>query len=226
MVLLPVLISLGFWQLDRAEQKRQLQAEFDHKQSLGPIPFSQLDRQQDLRYQPVRMRGKYINGKHLLLDNRIFLGVFGYEVVTPFRLADSQQIVLVNRGWLPADTSRRQLPTVTSPPGELEIAGDIHVPQGHMMKLADEQATGWPRVQQSIDIESLAGEFDLPVFPYSVRLHVSMPGVFERNWVVVNLQPERHTAYAVQWFAMSISLVAIALLANTNLWALMTGRGS
>ena len=231
-VLIPIMLSLGFWQLDRADEKRELQALFAKRQVSEPIALSQLlgqsggsaAAQQDLRYQPVRLRGKYISDKTLLLDNRIYQGQFGFEVVSPFQLENVNQIVMVNRGWVPGDKSRRSLPTIETPAGEVDIRGVIHVPQGKMMTLATEQQSAWPRIQQSLDITALAGEFDPPVFPYSVRLREDAAGAFQPSWVVVNLQPEKHTAYAVQWFAMSAALVIFALLANTNLWALIARR--
>ena len=223
-VLLPVLLSLGFWQLDRAEEKHQLQAEFAAKQARGPVPVEQLDPADDLRFQPVRLRGTFMPGKVIFLDNRIYRGQFGYEVVAPLLLASGDRVVLVNRGWVPGDKSRRHLPDITRVDGEVELTGDIYVPQGELLALSDEQVTGWPRVMQSIDVVGLAPEFTLPLFPYTVRLQAGSNAVLQPSWVVVNVQPAKHTGYAVQWFAMSTALVLIAVLANTNLWALITRR--
>ncbi|KKL54185.1 hypothetical protein LCGC14_2267940, partial [marine sediment metagenome] len=72
----------------------------------------------------------------------------------------------------------------------------VYVPQGEMLRLADEQSQGWPRVLQSVTIKDLAPEFELPVFPYSVRLTEGSAGSYQANWVLVNLQPEKDTGYA------------------------------
>lgn len=221
LMLLPLLVSLGFWQLDRAEEKRQLQYLFAQRQADGPLPIAQLYDTEDLQYQPVTLRGEFINDKAVLLDNRIYHGRFGYEVITPFQLEGKDKIVLVNRGWLAGDNSRRTLPDIKPVEGLVDLTAEVYVPQGEMLRLADEQSQGWPRVLQSVTIKDLAPEFELPVFPYSVRLTEGSAGSYQANWVLVNLQPEKHTGYAVQWFAMSFTLLVIAVLANSNLWSVI-----
>jgi cytochrome oxidase assembly protein ShyY1 len=218
-MLMPVLLTLGFWQLDRAEEKRQLQALFEQRVAAGPVLMSQLEQLPDLHYQAVRLRGEYINEIALLLDNRIYQGRFGYEIITPFQLADSDQIVLINRGWIAGDRSRRTLPEIPAVAGELELLGQIYIPRRELMQLADHPQQGWPRVVQKLDVAALANELQQTLFPYSVRLSAGSAGLLQANWMVVNQQPEKHVGYAVQWFAMAFTLVIIAFLSNTNFWA-------
>ena len=224
LLFMPLTLTLGFWQLDRAEEKRQLQGLFEQRQSGPVLPIEALIDNEDLQYQPVRLQGEYINEKKLFLDNRIHHGRFGYEIITPFKLAASDRLVMVNRGWLAGDRSRRSLPEIEAVTGLVELSGEVYVPKGEMLLLAPPQDSGWPRVLQSIKIDTLKGDFDLPLFPYTVRINSTSPGSYQPNWVVVNLQPQKHTGYAVQWFAMSGALLLILLLANTNLWALLKGR--
>ena len=223
-ILLPCLLSLGFWQLSRAEEKQVLKAVFEQRKTLDPVSVATLLQERDLRYRQVSLRGEYLNDKVLLLDNKIYRGQFGYEVISPFMLADDELIVLVNRGWISADISRRTLPDIDSVEGEVELIGEIYVPQGEIMTLGQQNDTGWPRVIQSLSISNLAAQFDKEVFPFSVRLSAVAEGAYQPNWVVVNIQPEKHTAYAFQWFAMAGTLVIIVLLANTNLWQLLKQR--
>lgn len=223
-LLMPVLLSLGFWQLDRAEEKRQLQTVFESKQLSGPVPIESANPDSDLRYQPVRLKGSYDPDRVIFLDNRIVNGRFGYEVVMPFRLDSQPLTVLVNRGWIAGDKSRRSLPALAPVTGSYELTGTVYVPSGKLLVLADEGGLEWPLVSQSLDMERLQTAFTEPLFPYSVRLDELAPTSLQASWDVVNLNPEKHTGYAVQWFAMSATLVIIALLANTNLWALITRR--
>lgn len=226
LLFLPLLLSLGMWQLDRADEKRQLQTLFAQRQANGPIAIEQLAGSQDLQFQPVLLTGEFINDKTLLLDNRIHHRRFGYEIISPFKLSQSNEIVLVNRGWLAGDISRRSLPVIEPINGEIQLVGEIYVPHSDMLMLAEDESKGWPRVLQSLDIEALQAEFKLPLFRYSVRLTQPSVASLQPNWMVVNLQPEKHTGYAVQWFSMSATLMIITFLANTNCWALIKRRKS
>jgi surfeit locus 1 family protein len=219
MMLMPILLTLGFWQLDRAEEKRQLQSVFEQRVAAGPVMLSELDWQSDLRYQAVRLSGEYVNENAILLDNRIYQGRFGYEIITPFKLAGSDTGVLINRGWIAGDRSRRTLPDIPAVHGEWELIGQIYMPQRELMQLADHQQQGWPRVVQVLDVTAIAEELKQTLFPYSVRLSAGSSGLLQANWQVVNQQPEKHVGYAVQWFAMAFTLVIIAFLSNTNCWA-------
>lgn len=224
LLLLPLMLSLGFWQLERAEEKRQLQALFQQRHDRGPVAIELLEASADLRYQPVSLRGEYINDKLIFLDNRIYRGQFGYEIITPFKLAGSDLVILINRGWLQGDVSRRTLPGINTVNNSVELIGEVYVQQGQMLALGKEQVMAWPRVVQSMDVSGLKDTFDARLFPYTVRINEFSPGHYQPNWVVVNIQPAKHTAYAVQWFAMSFTLLLIAFLANTNAWALIKTR--
>ncbi len=212
-LLLPGLIWLGFWQLDRAEEKRQVLAQYQHQQVSAPVDVRALPENESVRYLPVKLQGHYLNEKNWLLDNKIYHGRFGYEIITAFQLTYSPRIVLVNRGWIQADPSRREPPRIEAIKGEQQLLGRVYVPQGEMLSLGEDNDSGWPRV-----LQSLAGiELGPGVYPWSVRLQAPSAGSYIANWQAVNIQPEKHTAYTFQWFAMAFTVVLIALLANTNL---------
>lgn len=222
LVLLPFLLALGFWQLERAEEKTLLQAQFDTRERQGPVDIEELFDRQDLRYQPVRLTGEFVHQYTIYLDNRIHKQQFGYEVITLFKLRDLDYGVFVNRGWVAGDRSRRSLPVIEKLDGIVNLVGEVHVPQGEMLTLGKEDSTAaWPRVMQTIKVSELESEFSGPLFPYTIRLAKGSPAAFEENWVVVNLSPAKHTGYAVQWFSMGVALVLWLLVANTNIITLI-----
>lgn len=223
-LLMPLLLTLGFWQLDRADEKLSLQTLFDERLSSEPVALVDVKDISDLRFVRVKVQGQFINEKTLFLDNRIFQGQFGYDVVTPFSISNSGQVVFINRGWVKGDISRRTLPTIEPVVGSVELVGQVYVPHSEMLVLDKLTASGWPKVMQSFNVEMLEGDFESTLFPYSIRLEERSPGFLISSWRVVNLQPEKHTGYAVQWFAMSLTLVIIGFLANTNVWALVKAR--
>lgn len=223
-LLFPLLVSLGFWQLERAQEKRDLQQLVAGRQLAAAVPIAQLWDERDLHYQRVKLRGEFVNDKSVYLDNRIYQKRFGYEIVSPFKLHDSERLVWVNRGWIEGDKSRRTLPEPDAVTGIVALEAEVYIPKGALMRLGDEMITSWPKVLQSIDIASLGEEFNEDIFPYIVRLKAGSPGLLQANWMVVNIQPEKHTGYAFQWFAMSFTLIVIGLLANTNAWMLFKTR--
>lgn len=216
LLLLPVLLRLGFWQLSREAEKRELQALYEQRLGSEPVAIDSVDPQSDLQYQPVRLQGRFDNRRYFLLDNRIHEGRVGFEAIVPF-VTDAGRVVFVNRGWLPANGSREQLPHADPVPGSVWLEGNVHVPLGDTLILGDSApGPGWPKLVQQADSaaaltpyldEDAAGE----VFPWTVRLAAHSPALLVRNWTVVNTGPEKHRGYAVQWFAMALALVLLYL---------------
>lgn len=229
-VMVPVLIALGFWQLERAQEKRQIAGAFAQMQQLPAVELSELrgvTAENQLAYRQVALTGEFLPGRYFLLDNRMSKGRYGNEVLALFALQDTNDLVVVNRGWVAADPARLSLPAVTEVEGPVTITGRIYVQLGTPYLLGDEPATaGWPKRLQALDIDKIRralGADGDRVFPYSVRIAQNQPGAFDAHWPVVNQSPEKHTGYAVQWFAMSFVLALLYLLRNTNLMELMRG---
>ncbi|NNF66767.1 MAG: SURF1 family protein, partial [Gammaproteobacteria bacterium] len=100
LLVLPVLLWLGLWQLDRAEQKRTM---FDQFGAGAPVVSQQeLTKQSpaSLRYRQTRLRGRMLSERQFLLEGMTHEGRPGLQVLTPFELS-SGEIVMVNRGWIP-----------------------------------------------------------------------------------------------------------------------------
>ncbi|MBW6284478.1 SURF1 family protein, partial [Pseudomonas aeruginosa] len=78
------------------------------------------------------------------------------------------------------------------------------------LHLADAPAGGWPRLVTQLDIPALWQAFGRAGLPWEIRLE---PGdaSFDTDWPLVSMPPERHTGYAVQWFALATALLALYL---------------
>lgn len=222
-VLVPLMIALGFWQLSRAEEKAALAAQFADRQSRTPASqeaLAGLDAA-ELAYLPVELTGRFDSERYFLLDNRTRQGRFGNEVIALFRTSGDEAAFLVNRGWVPADPARRARPGVPRVAGEVTLRGTVYVPPGEALVLGDQaQQRGWPRQVQSVDVPRLGGALGLApgeLFPYLVRLDADSPGSLQVGWPVVNVSPEKHTGYAVQWFSMA------GVLALIYLWRMRRG---
>src|SRR5690606_411480 len=94
-LLLPLLISLGFWQLAREQEKLALEQQYEARREQLPQALDTLDAQRDLQYTQVWAEGEPDNAHLFLLDNRIHAGRAGYEVLVPL-LTDSGWLVFIN----------------------------------------------------------------------------------------------------------------------------------
>ena len=87
LLLLPLLLALGFWQLDRARQKTEWQATFAARSGLPPVPLTEVNVADAAhRYRRVVASGRYDGAHQVLLDNQVRAGQPGYHVLTPLRL--------------------------------------------------------------------------------------------------------------------------------------------
>lgn len=217
--LLPLLVSLGFWQLRREDEKLALQATYNSRQTEVPVTLSTLDLSQDQQYRQVFVQGRFDDAHTFLLDNRIWQGKVGYEVVVPL-LTNDGTVVLVNRGWIAQGASRENLPAIAAVPAEVSLRGSVYQPVGDTLVLgADTEAQGWPKVVQTLEPQRmavLAGYDGEKVFPYSVRVAEGAPGALIRYWPVITTTPEKHRGYAVQWFLMAAAVIALYLFYSTK----------
>ncbi|MEZ5558569.1 MAG: SURF1 family protein [Pseudomonadales bacterium] len=207
-VMLPTVIALGFWQLDRAAEKRGYQARyFDNVGMLAVVPGDPVP---EPAFQRVRLTGTYVPSQSFLVDNRVHEGVPGYWVVSRFDAEDGRTW-LVNRGWVAAPATRESLPAVSAPPGKVRIEGLLWPDMGLPPLLAqDPWADGWPKRVQRLNVARMAAYFDAAQ-AVEVRLESGQPGALVAAGLGVEFTPERHVGYAVQWFALSVVL-AIAFV--------------
>ena len=131
LLLFPLLIALGFWQLERAEEKREILKEFNLNQQLPPATFEDLTVERNHQYRSIWLTGKLDGERRVFLDNRVKYGKPGYEVVEAMTVSEfyskgKQQLVLVNRGWVPASLDRRILPSINSMKGDLQLRGTLY----------------------------------------------------------------------------------------------------
>ena len=86
LLLLPLLLRLGFWQLDRAEQKLQLQAEINKQKNLPQLmDVSSSLKPEKIKNRDVVLTGEFEQQRYWLLDNRVWQGKVGYEVIVPYK---------------------------------------------------------------------------------------------------------------------------------------------
>ncbi|MGZ8226905.1 MAG: SURF1 family protein [Methylococcaceae bacterium] len=213
-ILLSLLLTLGNWQLNRSYEKQAFlkQQEQGLKTETINLSSKSNDIGEVLRYQRVQVKGYYDQAHHFLIDNQTNSGKVGYFVLTPFILHDENKAVLVNRGWIPLGQNRSVFPSLQINKIKTTINGRINTFPSVGVKLAGaEQPTdSWPSVVQVVNSEILAGKLGYPLFQFQVELDNDQPDGFKRDWQTITVMlPEQHIAYAIQWFALALTLTIL-----------------
>jgi surfeit locus 1 family protein len=208
LLLFPCLVALGFWQLARAEEKRELLAAHEAQQLAPPIVLNDLERHADPAYKRVQLQG-FFDARHtLLLDNRTRDGKAGVEVLQPFYDQISGLWLLLNRGWLPWP-DRRITPAFATPDTPLRLQATIYVPLGEALHLqATQTSADWPRLVSEVKPDALWQQLGRGGLSYEVRLQPG-PASFQADWPVIAMSPDKHLGYAVQWFALAAALLGL-----------------
>lgn len=207
-------IKAGFWQLGRADEKQALLDQYAQgQQQLVDITAQSADKLP--RYQRGRISGHYDSSHQVLLDNMpSHSGQAGYRVLTP--METSAGWLLVDRGWLPMGATRSQLPDIKVSDEERTVTGAIDsLPRaGIELDIPPVDASvPWPRVLSFPKQSALEQQLGRKLIPGLLLLDDSLPDGFERiREAHIGLPPERHLAYAVQWFAMAAAALVIFII--------------
>ncbi|MBI3898074.1 MAG: SURF1 family protein [Gammaproteobacteria bacterium] len=200
------------WQLQRADEKRTLQAEYDRRAVQAPMVVSStVQPAAALQFSRIEARGFYESDYQLLLDNRIHQGMPGYHVITPLRIDNSDTRVLVNRGWVPLGDDRATLPVIDPPAGPVTVSGIATVPHdglalGAPPPLTRARPTVWPQ----FDLARYARSVPFPVQPVVILLDPRSPaGGYVRAWARLDAGIAVHLGYAVQWFALASTVLVV-----------------
>lgn len=210
---LPLFLVLGFWQLDRADQKEARVSEYASQ----PRVLSDAgDAEALLRGRtlvPVTSVVNINDSRYFLLDNRTREGRPGYEVIVPVEVGAG--IMLANLGWVAGNPDRRILPTLIIEPGQsMQIEAALGRPENLMQLGSDIEAqTGWPKRIQLIDTPFMSEKLGFLLEPFVLQIQSStFSEITPHLPTIKSMPPERHIGYAVQWFGLALALIVWLLV--------------
>lgn len=211
-----IFIKLGFWQLDRADQKKIINKAFAERQNQPAIPLNKETIQmpiKDIIWHHVSMSGEFLNNKNIILDNQVVQEKAGFLIYTPFKILDSNRIILVNRGWYPLSNSRNDVPNIPPIKGVQAIEGEINqMPSSGISlgKVLTEKLDESSFRLQKMDYEVLCSLLGKDLMKYVVKLKKP---IFDKTYVLDSGIPvpdsDKNFGYAFQWFAMAFTLFII-----------------
>lgn len=205
---------LGLWQVSRAQEKLALQAAIAERGAQPPLTTAALagnaPQAEAQLHRRVRLRGRWDAAHTVYLDNRPMDGRTGFYVLTPLRLEDRADAVVVQRGWIARDfVDRTRLQALATPEGPVEIEGRIAPSPARLFEF--EHGASGP-IRQNLDLGAFAWETGLRLVPLSV-LQVDTPGAAPdgllRQWPAPAVDVHRNEGYAFQWFALATLMTGL-----------------
>ena len=201
-------VALGQWQERRAAAKIALQHQLAERSAAAPLVLgAQPVDGAPLEYRRVALRGAFVPGWPVFLDNRPQDGKAGFYLLMPFRIEGSDTHVLVARGWLPRNTAEHdKLPPFTTPAGTVAIEGIVKAGMGHVMQLGTAPPVKPGAILQNIDVAQFAAASGLTLQPFFIeQTGAAAAGeLLVRDWPAPALGVEKHQGYAFQWYALAL----------------------
>lgn len=222
LVMMPVMVRLGFWQLHRHEHRVANNTLIAAALNAAPVPVESVTRpgfqvpHKDL-YKMVTARGHYDTAHSVVARHRTGGNSgsdddsgggeqVGYHVITPLILDDGRA-VLVNRGWIQPGDDPRAFPKITAPPsGEVTVTGRLR-PDESTASTGIKDHSGLPDRQVQLingpEVKA-AGGLAAPVVGGYLELVSTSPKPGHGQPALIP-DPDHssigpHMAYAIQWW--------------------------
>jgi surfeit locus 1 family protein len=185
------------WQFQRGIDRQQRNANIE---SALAKPILDLDKIttdfETVEWRTVSTSGTLDSTNQILLKNRYFEGVYGYEVLTRMKLSDGRNVWL-DRGWVKAGKDAKTAPVVTPiPDGQVSITArmrlDRSLPQGAFFALPATGSGMISKLNAQSGLESEGFYLDL-IDGSDPKLKPDVPAQ------VPELSDGPHIAYALQW---------------------------
>ena len=210
LLMLPILLALGNWQLERGALKRQLESAYLEQITRLPVPLAAVSKRPGaaLSLEPftrVRVTGRY-GEEMFFLDNQVAAGEVGYWLFQNLVASDGTRW-LVNRGFVAAPGERQLLPQVLTPTGNVTLTAsiwpDLGLPPLFGAEIWQEQ---WPKRIQRKNLTRMSQIASAQ--PTELRLEAGQPGVLQAAPFAEPLSDAKHRGYALTWFGLAVALVS------------------
>jgi len=213
-----ILCGLGIWQLDRKVWKENLIATLNTRLAQAPGNLPPRDtwrmlKQSDTEFRRVAFPAELLVGEEALVYTagsplRPDVKVPGYWVFAPMQLAGGS-IVIVNRGFVPADRKDPSTRPGSATQGSVDIVGVIRWPEtrGYFTPDDDPKDNVW-YLRDSNAIA--ASKKWLTAAPFYIDQESPVPpgGLPKPARLEVHL-PDNHLQYAITWFGLALALAGV-----------------
>ncbi len=224
-----LMINLGFWQLERLDERKESNAFIVEAEKSPAIPIAELlpdgvdttsGAVDEVSYRSVIVTGSYRVDQQVLIPNRTYNGGAGFWVITPIVQADGTAVV-INRGWIPYSfTADGPWDEFAPPTGIVSVSGMIRPSQvreeSGIVSGPKDPTEGTLRSMARVDIERLGQQIGEELWPLYLNLQQQEPEQTGQLPVPVprpELSEGPHLGYAGQWFIFStLTIIVYPLL--------------
>ncbi|MCU0902672.1 MAG: SURF1 family protein [Tabrizicola sp.] len=205
-----ILMSLGFWQLDRMEEKRAYLDEMEARIANAPVPLPTVPEEGPHKFQAVFAEGRF-TGEFLEVLAGQKGASPGVMVIEAFELADGRRI-MVQRGFV--EDEARGVPRA---PQAAKVEGNLHWPDdtGSSTPPPDAKTGLWfardvPAMAAKLQTEPTLIVASRPTGDGIAPMPVDTSGI-----------PNNHWGYAIQWFLLAATWAGMTVFL---LWRIRTRK--
>ena len=210
-IFVPITISLGMWQIERANEKKLIIANYDKLLVSAPIA---LQKNQMLNnWQPIETTGTY-EDTIVYEDNAINNGKAGFKVYHLFR-NDDGTFIFIHRGFIERNLIKNNLPEVEIPTEKKSIYGTTLFKQNNTFVKNIEESDS--RIIQEFNASLLIDKYpmlkDKYLHPFLFNLDIRDVNKYQPIEKPVNMTANKHIGYAIQWFGLCAALIILTIYA-------------
>ena len=206
-------VRLGIWQLDRLEQRRAFNAQYESSRAMPLLNLNSdnIDSIAQMEWRSVQVTGEYDFENQVALRNQYLGDQYGYHVITP--LLFQGKAVLVDRGFIPADGNSTPADwRKYDEPGTVTIKGQIRLGQTKpaLGGVADALPANGVKLEiwNNLDLPHIAAQSPYPLLPVFIQpdenANDTEPPIPYQPVVEITEGP--HFGYALQWFTFATIL--------------------
>ena len=218
LISLPILVlslTLGTWQLERREWKRDILDRMAMNQAAAPISLEELLKGDPLRheYGRVKVAGTFEHDKEFHLAARSLKNKVGLQVVTPLK-TDDGRVVLFDRGWIPSEKKDPPKRAEGQIAGRVELTGVVRRSQVRRQYAPENvpDKNVWFHVDVPL-MRQLAGaprDPKLDTFFFDADAAPNPGGVPVGGQTRLDI-PNDHMQYAITWFLIALAMIGVYL---------------
>ena len=210
-IFVPITISLGMWQIERANEKKLIIANYDKLLVSAPIA---LQKNQMLNnWQPIETTGTY-EDTIVYEDNAINNGKAGFKVYHLFR-NDDGTFIFIHRGFIERNLIKNNLREVEIPTEKKLIYGTTLFKQNNTFVKNIEESDS--RIIQEFNASLLIDKYpmlkDKYLHPFLFNLDIRDVNKYQPIEKPVNMTASKHIGYAIQWFGLCAALIILTIYA-------------